>query len=159
MAKGLPKWAIKEARARGAKNVFAYAWSLVKRKGKKGSRKSNPKIKRRGGRKMVRRRKRRYRRSLTIPLAPAIGLAAGFAGPMGHSPIDWAMKRDWRSSLVRLTKNYTGFDPNTGNWNASDLAYGFLPLLAGVLVHKFVGGYPLNVNKMLAQHKIPLIRI
>jgi len=155
MAKGLPKWAIKEARARGAKNVFAYAWTLVKRKGKKGSRKSNPgKIKRRGGRKMARKKKRRSR-SLTIPLAPIAGLACGVmdawtrGGGFGNL----------HEVGYKLVENYTGYNPVRGNFDVNRLSKGLLPLILGAVVHKFVGGYPLNINKMLAQHKIPLIRI
>ena len=68
--KGLPKWAITEARRRGAKNIFAYAWTLVKRKGKKRStkrkRSSNPSRVKKVVRRYTRRRKtRRSGKSLT----------------------------------------------------------------------------------------------
>jgi len=140
MAKGLPKWAIREAKARGAKNIFAYAWTLVKRKGKKGSRKSNPKkTKRRGGLKMAK-KKRRYSRSLTIPLAPVIGLGVGLTtAPPGYSdgPIGWFLKGNWQNGMRA----------------------GLGPVVLGMLIHKFVGGSPLNLNRILARHKIPLLRI
>jgi len=152
MAKGLPKWAIKEARARGAKNVFAYAWTLVKRKGK-GSRKSNPKTKRRGGVKMARRKRRSYRRSLTIPLAPVAGL-----GSMVADSIQFALSGDINKALLDLRWKFTGID-YTGRFYPDRLVQHYLPLIAGLLIHKFVGGAPLNLNRTLARHKIPLIRI
>jgi len=157
MAKGLPKWAIKEAKARGAKNIFAYAWTLVKRKGKKGSRKSNPKTKRRGGKKMAR-RKRSYRRSMTIPLAPIAGLAAGLATPLHKGIVEGNWFGETNSFISWLKYNYLGITPE-GNFSMDGLKNGLLPLIAGLLVHKFVGGSPLNLNRMLARHKIPLIRI
>ena len=107
---------------------------------------------------MSKKKKRSYR-SMTIPLAPIIGLAGGFAGPMGDSPIEYAMKGDWRSCIVRLMKSYTGYDPNVGGWNWEDLKHGLMPLVGGLLIHKFVGGSPLNLNRVLARNKIPLIRI
>ena len=155
MAKGLPKWAIKEAKARGAKNIFAYAWTLVKRKERKGSQKSNPKkTKRRGGFRMSK-KKRRYNRNITIPLAPIAGLAAG----MSTAIVDGAMKGNWELFFNELCRNYTGYNPYDQTWNVFSLKKGLLPLVIGLLVHKFVGGSPLNLNRTLARHKIPFIRI
>jgi hypothetical protein len=156
--KGLPKWAIAEARRRGAKNVFAYAWTLVKRKGKR-SRKSNPghnpgrKRKRRSiG--VARRKRRRRSRSLTIPLAPVAGLAAGL-----WEPAQFAMQGRWDWALFKLARNYTGFNPANNTWNANELKNGLIPLIVGLLVHKFVGGRPLNLNQMLARAGVPFVRI
>ena len=161
MAKGLPKWAIREAKARGAKNIFAYAWTLVKRKGKKGSRKSNPKkTVRRGGRKMAK-KKRRYRRSMTVPLAPILGFAAGLTMPaeaQAQSPANLLMAGRFTDALNGMLSNYTGYNVYRQKWDIT-YAKGLLPLIMGMLVHKFVGGSPLNLNRMLARHKIPLLRI
>jgi len=161
MAKGLPKWAIKEARARGAKNVFAYAWTLVKRKGKKGSRKFNPKIKRRGGVKVARRKKRSYRRSLTIPLAPVMGMTVPLFNKGIHpdSPVGYALKGDWNGAARGLITNFTGFNPNDGSWEIQRVIPNITPIIAGLLVHKFVGGSPLNLNRILARNRVPFIRI
>jgi len=157
MAKGLPKWAIKEAKARGAKNIFAYAWSLVKRK---GSRKSNPsgkKTKRRGGGKMARKKKRRSP-GFTIPLAPVIGIGAGLVTNDFHgtSPLNEALSGDWHGCFRALAANYLGYNLDNGTWDITK-AYGLPPLILGVLIHKFVGGRPLNLNRYL--RRIPLIRI
>lgn len=156
MPKGLPKWAIKEARSKGAKNVFAYAWSLVKRKGKKRkstkTRSSNPN-KKRSVRKTGK-KKRRRSRSMTIPLAPVAGLAAGVA-----EPIAYAMKGDVVQAFNHLSRNYTGVDIGSGSFSVDRLKKGLVPLVIGLLVHKFVGGAPLNANKALARANVPFIRI
>jgi len=162
MAKGLPKWAIKEAKARGAKNIFAYAWTLVKRKGRKSSRKSNlKKTKRRGGLKMAK-KKKRYSRKMTIPLAPVIGLVTGLATPPRGYPksaIQELMDGNINGAVTALSNVYLGYNPPDGSFDPQRMSRGLLPLVLGVLVHKFVGGSPLNFNRFLARHKIPLIRI
>ena len=154
--KGLPKWAIKEAKRRGAKNIFAYAWTLVKRKGKKRKsktrRSSSPK--RRVKRRMARRKRGRRRYTMTIPLAPIAGLIAGM-----HEPIQRIMQGKPDLAIIAVSRNYTGYCPKDNNWLPERMARGLLPLIIGCLVHKFVGGAPLNVNRMLARAKVPFIRI
>jgi len=98
-------------------------------------------------------KKRRFR-GLTIPLAPIAGLAAGLA-----TPLDYAMKGDWDSALAAISMRYTGYNPATKVWNPEDLKMGLVPLIIGVLVHKFVGGPPLNLNRTLARAGVPFIRI
>jgi len=154
--KGLPKWAIAEARKREAKNIFAYAWSLVKRK-----RSPKPKTKKRSVR-TVAKRKRRYSRSFGIPLAPIAGLAAGLVTPPKpgrDSVITNIMQGDWQNTFNALAMVYTGVDPATGKFDFASLKRGLVPLVAGLLIHKFIGGSPLNLNRMLARYKVPLIRI
>ena len=166
MGKGLPKWAIKKAQAAGAKNVFAYAWSLVKKTGKKAPKSlktSSRKSKSSGSRKMARRRirSRRRRGGMTIPIAPIIGLAAGMAVPVQKIMAGQA----WgvAGGIDNLIAAYTGIigtmeSPPKPRFDAIHLMNGLLPLIAGVLVHKFVGG-KLGVNAMLARAEIPFIRI
>lgn len=91
-----------------------------------------------------------------IPLATVLGLAAGFVGPMGDSPVEYIQKGDYRSAIVRLGKSYTGYDANTGKWEPGLMAGGVLPLVIGCLVSKFVGGWPLNVNRRI---RLPFIKI
>lgn len=88
-----------------------------------------------------------------------MGLAAGFVGPMGDSPMEYALKGDYRSMIVRLAKSYTGYDANTGKWEPHLMASGLVPLVIGLAVHKFVGGAPLNANRALAAANVPVIRI
>jgi len=100
------------------------------------------------------RRKRRYRRSLTIPLAPIIGLGVGMA-----EPVQKLFKGDINGAIHDAALYYTGFSTIDKKMHWEYLQRGLLPLVMGILVHKFVGGSPLNFNRMLARHKIPLIRI
>ena len=158
MAKGLPKWAIKEAKARGAKNIFAYAWTLVKRKRKKGSRKSNPKkTVRRGGRKMTKRKTRR--RKMTIPMAAVGGALAGiFVPPSGanKSALTLFMEGNLESGLKHLLWNYTGYNPYNNTWNIM-AATGLQIAIGGIAAHKIASW--LGINRALGNAKIPLIRI
>jgi len=100
-----------------------------------------------------RRRGRRGSRKFTLPLAPLIGLAAGIApaiGPLTRGQVDEAVKT--------LRWNYLGIAWD-GAFAARGMMNGLFPLILGVLVHKFVGGAPLNVNRMLASAGVPIIRI
>lgn len=117
--------------------------------------KSNPK---RSVRRTARRRKkRRSRGGFTIPLAPIAGLAAGMA-----TPIQKALDGDWVGALDKLAYNYAGVEGVEGGnprFNPNGLQNGLVPLIIGAMVHKFVGGRPLNLNAMLARAKVPFIRI
>lgn len=108
---------------------------------------------------MGKKRKKRAARKFTLPIAPIVGLLAGLAGPQGDSPIQYALDGDYESAIARLSKSYTGYDPNTGKWEPHLMTAGLVPLLIGGLVHKFVGGAPLNMNRMLASANVPVIRI
>ena len=103
---------------------------------------------------MGRRKRGRRGHSMTIPLAPVLGLAAGLADPARI-----AMEGDFPRAIAVATQHYTGYDPVGGTWSAEALKKGLLPLVIGMLVHKFVGGPPLNLNRMLGQAKVPFIRI
>jgi len=150
--KGLPKWAISEARRRGARNIFAYAWSLVKRRGRKGSSRTKKTRKRSVG--GLVRKKRRYSRKLTVPIAPLAG-----AFPMFASSINAVMTGQFDKIPKRLAWDVVGWDMDTNQFNPSKFVQNITPLILGLLVHKFVGGSPLNLNRTLARHKIPFIRI
>jgi len=122
----------------------------------KSSKSSNPrssKSSRKVKRKMAK-KKRRRSRSITIPLAPIAGLGAGLA-----TPISQALAGNYESAFYYLSQNYTGVDPRTGQFNIEHLKRGLVPLLGGLLVHKFVGGSPLNLNRILARANVPFIRI
>lgn len=98
---------------------------------------------------------------MTIPLAPVLGLAVGIVTrrpDWGESPVELIMRGDWNMAFESLKQSYLGIHPN-GGWDPNLMAHGTLPLIIGALVHKFVGGAPLNINKMLAAAKVPLIRI
>ena len=95
---------------------------------------------------------------MTIPVAPIIGVGTALAAGQ-YSPLESALRGDWNTTLIRLSRRLTGYDPSTGRWDWNNLLQGLVPIAAGLLIHKFVGGSPLNLNRILAQHKIPLIRI
>ena len=122
-------------------------------KTRRTTRKTSEKPRKRSVRRTAR-RKRRRKRGMTIPLAVVGGLAAGLA-----EPAQKLLEGDFEYALALLSRNYTGFRPGTGTWEPAYLRNGMLPLVAGLLVHKFVGGSPLNLNKTLAASGIPFIRI
>lgn len=165
MPKGLPASYIRKARkelGKGASfsRIFKRAWELYKGskvyKALKGN-PGNPRKKsksRKGGRKMAKKRRRR-RTSMTIPLAPIAGF---IAAPATRRIIDDITKGAW-DDIPNALGNYVGYAPSAKKWTWQLLMENLGPIITGLLVHKFVGGPPLNLNRVLARHKIPLIRI
>ena len=100
------------------------------------------------------RRRKRGKRKFTLPIAVLGGLAAGLA-----PGIQMAFDGDYEGAIKNVVGNYTGYDMNTQKWWVPNMAKGLLPLVIGILVHKYVGGPPLNVNRMLASANVPIIRI
>lgn len=166
MPRGLPASYIKKAKrelGKGASwhDVFKRAWELYKGSKVYKAVSGNPTSKRGSRKKSSKKRsvsrmpkkKRRYRRTLTIPLAPLMGII-----PMVDEAVNSAMKGDWNMALRHLQWHVLGID-STGKFHIDKAISNFIPLVIGLLIHKFVGGSPLNLNRTLARHKIPLIRI
>lgn len=159
MARGLPKSYIVRARRmlpKGASisQIFKKAWRLYK--GSKVYKPLTRKVKnpkKRGKTRMARRKRRSRRYSMTIPIAPIVGLAVGMA-----KPLDNAIKGNIPAAVDQLKYNYLGLTVDN-KFSTTGLMQGLVPLVAGLLVHKFVGGAPLNFNKMLARARVPFIRI
>ena len=124
-------------------------------KAKKSTRKSVKGTVTKRRRNTVARRKGRRRgsRKFTIPIAPIVGLAAGLAGPIKD-----LMDGEVEFAVNKLKYSYLGLD-ETNKFKPDALMSGLVPLIVGGLVHKFVGGSPLNLNRMLAQANVPIIRI
>jgi hypothetical protein len=99
------------------------------------------------------RKKGNKKKKFTIPLAPMIGLAAGLV-----EPAIALSQGQWWEAINGLKYNYLGIDAG-GNWNPWAMQKGLAPLIIGLLIHKFVGGAPLNLNKTLAASGVPFIRI
>jgi hypothetical protein len=97
--------------------------------------------------------RRRGSRKFTIPIAPIVGLAAGLAGPIKD-----LMDGEVEFAVNKLKYSYLGLDTEN-KFKPEALMSGLAPLIVGGLVHKFVGGPPLNLNRMLAQANVPIIRI
>lgn len=94
-------------------------------------------------------------RNITIPIALIGGLGAG----LGHVYAAHKTYNNPEITLARLCRIYTGYDPSLGEFETAWLKRGLLPLILGGLVHKFVGGSPLNVNRALGRAGVPFIRI
>ena len=106
---------------------------------------------------MAKKKRRRKSKSMTLPIAPLAGLAAGLA-----APVQSAMDGAYRDAVNKLLRNYVGLDGYlTGNYTFRPemMINGLAPLVIGGLVHKYVGGKPLNINSTLARSGVPLIRI
>lgn len=113
-----------------------------------------------GGRKTGKKKGNKNRkRKFTIPIAPTIGLFAGLASPSGISVIDHAQRGEWDAIPRRLSRNYLGYAVEDGTWALGELKQGLLPLILGVLIHKFVGGSPLNLNRALGRAGVPILRL
>jgi len=172
MPKGLPASYIRKARrelGKGASfsRIFKRAWQLYKGskvykalKGNPGNPRKKSKKRKGGSRKVARRKSRRRSRSLTIPLAPTLGIASGFLTSASgtDTPINAFINGRWQDGMWHLMMNFTGYNFKDGSWNITR-AKALWATIAGLLIHKFVGGSPLNLNRLLARNKVPLIRI
>ena len=127
---------------------------LGKKRKSKSSRSSNPKGKTKVA---IRRRNPRRRRSrkMTIPLAPIGGL---LATPALRYALGELARGNWEVA-IRQPARFAGIDPATGNFTVTELQNNLLPIIIGCLVHKFVGGAPLNLNRVLSRANVPFIRI
>ena len=90
---------------------------------------------------------------MTIPLAPILGLMA----PLGPA-INSLMAGDINAALINAKWHLLGINA-AGEFSGAQLIKGVTPIVAGLLIHKFVGGPPLNLNAMLGRAKVPFIRI
>ena len=123
----------------------------------KRTRKTSKPKRRRSVRRTARKKRRRRKRGMTIPLAPVAGLAYGIAGGP-YPPLESLLRGDIQATLLRFAERYTGIN-KFGQFEPAKLSMGVLPLIAGVLVHKFVGGSPLNLNRTLAAAGVPFLRL
>ena len=103
---------------------------------------------------MARRKRKRSARKFTIPLAPVIGLSVGMV-----RPVETLLAGNLGGAIHHASQAYLGYDTVKRTFDPRSMASGLLPLAIGLLVHKFIGGAPLNANRMLAQAGVPVIRI
>lgn len=99
------------------------------------------------------RKRRRRKKSFTLPIAPIAGLAAGL-----REPISQLIAGNYERALDWLSWNYTGYDIPTKTWKPERMMNGVLPLLIGGLVHKYIGG-TLGINRALGRAGVPVIRL
>lgn len=99
-------------------------------------------------------RARRRAQGFTIPLAALAGLAVGLA-----APVEQVVKYGrFQEAGKHLVYNYTGYSMWSGKFRTEGLMRGLAPLALGMVVHKVIGGR-LGVNRMLAQARMPFVRI
>ena len=94
-------------------------------------------------------------RGFTLPLA----IVAGFL-PMALDTFKYSKTTTsdgWNQGVRYLVESTTGYDPQANYWSWS-LMRPMLPILAGLITHKLIGG-KLGVNRMLGQARVPFIRI
>ena len=90
------------------------------------------------------------KRKTTIPLA----VVAGFIPPaLGV----WNRRNSVNEMGNYMVAGFTGIDPGTGQFNASALRYGLMPVAAGFLVHMFAS--KLGINRAISRANIPFVRI
>jgi hypothetical protein len=83
------------------------------------------------------------------------GLAAGIVPTVSKVA---AGQLHYREGIKELVYHYTPYDPWGNKFSTAGLGQGLLPLLGGVLIHKYVGG-SLGVNRALAASKLPFLRL
>jgi hypothetical protein len=129
-------------------------YKFVKNTGTKSRTKasSKPKTKRRIF-SMARRKKRRSRGSVKLPIGVLAGLGVGMAEPIGK-----ALQGRWKEVGDDLSYRYIGYNANSKQFDINGLKQGLLPLIIGALVSRYVGGRSgLNLNQYL--RGVPLIKI
>jgi len=126
---------------------YKFVKNPKKSKSSKKVTKSKKKVKRKVAKKKT---KRRYK--MTIPLAPLLG----FAAPIAHS-IPW-FRKDIVSGVNDLSASVLGYDFKATRFDYNTMKRGLLPIILGLLIHKFIGG-TLGVNRMLGRAKVPLLRL
>lgn len=97
---------------------------------------------------------RRSRRAgFTLPLAVLAGMAI---------PAGWAIK-DFQAGGPTLAGSglitrMSGFNPTTKRFEPNYLMQGLVPVLAGVFVHKYIGG-KMGINRVLSSAGVPFVRL
>ena len=89
---------------------------------------------------------------MTIPIAAVGGVMAGLISPAQNM-----LSGNYGMSMIQLVYNYTGYDIGTGAWRLAGLKNGFVPAIIGIAGHKLAT--MAGVNRVLAQAKVPLLRI
>lgn len=146
------KWAgISTRGKRVVKNTKSAAQTAVGIKSKSSS-VTTKKNKKKSVKKTAKKKtKRRYK--MTIPIAPVAGFGVGMI-----EPISYLLKGNLMMFLDKIAYHYTGWNNSSQRVELAGMKRGLLPLIIGLLVHKFVGG-TLGANRMLGRAKVPIIRI
>lgn len=109
--------------------------------------------KKRRVRRMYRNTRVHHKRGFKVPCAIVLGFA-----PLVGKTVGNVQSMGWNTGLKESVSSLVPYNPNTGKMQFSNLGYGLLPIIAGVLVHKFIGG-GLGINRALASSGIPFLQI
>jgi hypothetical protein len=114
--------------------------------------------KKRVGRVLARKRskKRRSSRKFTIPLAVVVPIGWKIWESVRHG----VKQGNWTSATKDALWHFAciGYDEGGAGYHFNTTALKtWIPVIAGLLIHKFVGGRPLNLNKYLKD--VPLVRV
>ena len=98
-------------------------------------------------------RGKRRRPKMTFPLA----IVSGFL-PLIHHEYEAFKSGGLKAVSIDSVRRLTGIDTYANEWAPKAMIGGLLPILGGILIHRFIGG-TLGLNAALAKSGIPFIRI
>lgn len=99
------------------------------------------------------RARRRSKAQLQIPVAVIAGML-----PLIEGCIQGYRVGGINGFVERFSASMTGWMPNEKKFEPKQMMSGAVPMIAGVLAHKFIG-QKLGVNRALSQAGVPFIRI
>lgn len=102
--------------------------------------------------------RRRHKTGFTVPISIVAGFAPGLSTVWSHKaggPAEMAAEAS-RVYMGYASTNQYGYNDTIG-FHPYLLKYGTLPVVMGVLAHKFIGG-KLGLNRMIAKAGIPILR-
>ncbi len=107
---------------------------------------------------MAKKKKNRKKAAFKIPLAATAGILSPFISkaPSGGIIVDDLMRGDIAGALYNFKEKFSGVDAD-GNFRLDWVVNTYKPVIIGALISKFVGGRPLNLNRML--RNIPYVKI
>jgi hypothetical protein len=102
----------------------------------------------------AKRSRRRPKKSFTIPIA----IVAGFAPGILRFKAQGGFGSHTGGALKLAVSHYIPYDYMTQKITFAGLKWGMIPILVGILTHKYIGN-KLGVNRALKQMGVPVIRL
>lgn len=100
----------------------------------------------------------RKSKNFKLPLAVAAGMISPFisACPSGNTILGRVLRKDFQGAMYDFKEKFSGVDAN-GEFHFDWVVSTYAPMVVGALVSKFVGGRPLNLNRLMRD--IPFVKI
>lgn len=98
-------------------------------------------------------RARRRSSEFTLPVAQL----AGFL-PLAYDAYNGYKLGGFPGLMQHTVRDVTGWDTGTSTWRPVFILRGLGPIVAGHLIHKYVGG-KLGINRALARANVPFVRL